>query len=393
MATIEVTKPNYTFEEGVHRVISHVQDKPLWFETADISIRPSAEAFLSAILVPAFESSCDITIDAPLSPVWMSNIEEMSKVFAKWWAYRGVEFHGVRKKTHIEAGNRKTALCFSGGVDSFYNLLRGSHKIDYLVSAYGFDIPVGNADRIASFHRSLRDISEATNTTSIAVTTNLREHPVSAYASWPNSHGGALAALGHLLNHHFDRLIVSASYALDCDVPWGSHWKIDHLWSSESLQVIHAGNEIWRSDKLREIMNEPLVRKHLRVCFQNTGSSPNCGCCEKCIRTMLVLAQSRQLDYFPGFENRESLAESVNKLSRIGQYLMKPYQKLLERGVLDKPLAEAVEGLLKRSRRVRIVPKKFLKNQFHEISKRIKRPFKKKLKIIYSQTSSNEYEK
>jgi hypothetical protein len=273
-------------------------------------------------------------------------------------------------------------LCFSGGVDSFFNLLRGSHKIDYLICAYGFDIQLSNAERIASFQSSLLDISEETNTTPIAMRTNLREHPISEYASWSNSHGGALAALGHMLNRHFDRLVVSASYPLDFDRPWGSHWKTDHLWSSESLQIIHEGAKLWRADKLRAIMDEPLVRKHLRVCFQNEVPWLNCGCCEKCIRTMLVLAQSRKLDYFPCFENRELLVESIDKLSRVGPDAVLVYQKLLDEG-LEIQLAKAVGAMLQRTRRAHKNPKKVLKNRISEISGRIKRPFKKRLKITY----------
>lgn len=382
MATIKITKPSYIFEQGVHRVSAFVQDKPLWFETSDISLGPSAEAILSAILVPALESKYDIQIDAPLSPVWISNIKELSKVFTEWWAYRGIEFHGSGTKLRAEDGKQKTALCFSGGVDSFFNLLRGSQKIDYLVSAFGFDVQLCNTKRLASFQSSLRDISEKTNTTSIIINTNLRDHPISNYANWEKSHGGALAALGHLLNRHFDKLVISASYALDFERPWGSHWKTDHFWSSETLQIIHEGERLWRSDKLRAIMDEPLVRKHLRVCYENEVPLLNCGRCEKCIRTMLILTQSRRLDYFPCFKNPHLLVENINKLHRVGEAVFVPYQKLLDRG-LETQLAKAVQSLLKRSKREHKKPKKILKNQISNISQRIKRPFKKKLTITF----------
>jgi hypothetical protein len=151
MATIEVTKPSCTSEHGTHRVISYIMDKPLWFETSDISLLPSMEAILSAILVPVLESKYDIRVAAPLSSEWVSNIEKMSKVFTKWQLYRYIEFSSRGTKNQIESEQHKTGLCFSGGVDSFYNLLRGSHKIDYLVCAYGYDIQLSNKERISSF--------------------------------------------------------------------------------------------------------------------------------------------------------------------------------------------------------------------------------------------------
>jgi hypothetical protein len=382
MATIEIAKPSYAFEDGVHRVTSYLLDKPLCFETSDISLQPSPEAILSAILIPVLESRYDISIDNPLSSEWVSNIEKMSKVFKEWRLYRDIEFHGRGTKTQTEKGQQKTGLCFSGGVDSLYNLLRGAQRIDYLVCAYGYDIELSNKERIASFQNSLNVISEATNTKPITIRTNLREHPISAYASWSYSHGGALAALGHLLNRHLDKLVISASYPLVFDRIWGSHWKTDHLWSCESLEVIHAGAELWRADKLRAIMDEPIVRKHLRVCYKNGVSELNCGCCEKCIRTMLILVQNNKLDNFDCFNNRGLLAESINKLHHVGKDLIGPYQKLLDR-CLDKQLAKALESLLHRTRKVHKKPIRILRMQLPKIIQNIKRPFKRKLKIDY----------
>jgi hypothetical protein len=384
MRAIKISKPTYTFEKGVHRISTYLQGQPLWFETSDYSLQPSLEAFLSAILIPAFESNYDIEVDAPLSPVWMSNVVEMSKILTKWWGYRGIEFDDRCSEAGTDTGRRKTALCFSGGVDSFHNLLRGSHDIDYLICAYGLDIPLGNADRIDCMQRSLQDISEQTNARPIAVRTNLREHPFSANASWTNSHGGALAALGHMLNQHFDRLVISASYPLACDTPWGSHWETDPLWSSESLQVIHEGAELWRTEKLRILVDEPLVRKHLRVCIRSEGRGLNCGRCEKCIRTMLILAQCGELDGFVCFDNRESLLENVDRLRHIGstEYAGLICRTLLNEG-LEKKLSKSVEALLRRTRRRQMDPRKVIKKRLAEIRKETKRLFRRKLKIAF----------
>lgn len=382
MPTIKITKPTYTFEQGIHRVSAYVQDEPLWFDSSDISLRPSPEAFASAILIAALEKGYDIEINSPLNSTWISNIKKMAIILAKWWGYQQVESHGVGKTNLCGPEEPQTALCFSSGVDSFFNLLHSRRKIDYLVYVHGYDIPLSDIDRMSSFLHSLQNVSEVTGASLIVIKTNLREHPVSSLVSWERAHGGALAATGHLLNSHIRNLIISASYPFAFNRPWGSHWETDPLWSSESLQIVHEGASFWRAEKLRTVVEEPLVRKHLKVCADNRDSWLNCCHCEKCIRTMLVLAQSGKLDDFPCFHDSKSLAKSIDELPFIGKDASVVYKALLDEG-LEMQLAKSVEAILQRSRRIHKAHKKVLKNGLRRIAHRIRRPFLKKLNLTY----------
>ena len=157
-----------------------------------------------------------------------------------------------------------------------------------------------------------------------------------------------LAALGHLLSDQVGRLGISASLARDDDVPWGSRWDIDPFFSSSRLAIDHIGAELWRADKLRTIAREDLVRRHLRVCWENRNAEANCCQCEKCVRTMLVLATCGQLEKYPRFHGGRGLLHQIERLPSLPRVMIPVYQLLLRQG-LTGDFATAVDRLLVRS--------------------------------------------
>ncbi|MDQ3804974.1 MAG: hypothetical protein M3416_14235, partial [Acidobacteriota bacterium] len=145
------------------------------------------------------------------------------------------------------------------------------------------------------------------------------------------------------------------SYPYFKHVPWGSHWQTDPLWSSDRLEVVHVGAELPRSDKLRAIAREPLVREHLRVCWENLAPEGNCSRCEKCLRTRLMLADCGELENFPVFEGADTLARHLDSLPAI-RGRGRVFGKLLERGRLTPEVETALRRLIKRTRRAGSFP-------------------------------------
>ena len=84
---------------------------------------------------------------------------------------------------------------------------------------------------------------------------------------------------------------------------------LPHL-STESTELISASMDMSRSDKVRYISSDEIVRKNLYVCLKEQisnnaliknkyeGNYLNCGRCLKCERTMLQLEILNQLDEF-----------------------------------------------------------------------------------------------
>jgi hypothetical protein len=342
------------FSEGeVSRVAADVDGAAVWFESSDIALRPAPEAFASAFLIPALAKKAGLAVDAPLSPAWIRNTRLLTDIVKRWWGYTPTlsDLLGGKGEA-VQAGSDASGLLFSGGVDSFYTLLRSRRKADYLFFIHGYDIRLDEKDRMNSFLPSLQAIAEGAGKRLVVIKTNLRSHPVFSSLPWDLTHGGALAAIGHFTTDDVGKFMISSSYPYFFDRPWGSHWKTDPLWSSELLEVLHVGAGVWRSDKLRAIADEPLVRKHLRVCHEHRNSRLNCCLCEKCLRTMLILAQQGKLEVFLNFTEQQRLAERVNNLEHVGAPLIPVYEEILQRG-LERDLRKAVRSLLARSREKR----------------------------------------
>jgi len=374
VAAVHVTDLSLEYHNGAHRVSANAGGTPVWFESSDIELRPAAEAFGCALLIPALREGCSLTIDAEIDTKWLSNIEQLLDIFHEWWGYPKLmpkarsyspsysPSYSIEQKADVT----RTALCFSGGVDSFYTLLRSEHTINSLVTVHGYDIELQDVTRMAALRSSIQSVAAETNVKPIIIRTNLREHPVVARAPWGHAHGGALAAMGHLLSDSVERILISSSYAYVNSRPWGSHWQTDHLWSSERQQILHFGMELQRSGKLRALANEPLVRQHLRVCWENRAAQGNCSRCEKCIRTRLVLADCGELIHFPGLEGQESLAQRINSLPAI-KGPGKLFSELLQRGRLTPDVETAVRRLIKRTERAKSYPRNLAKSTFRKV--------------------------
>ena len=106
-----------------------------------------------------------------------------------------------------------------------------------------------------------------------------------------------------------------------------------------------------RIDRLRAICREDLVRRFLRVCYQNTGAQLNCSVCEKCVRTQVLLrAVGADLADFPVFDQSLPLAERIDALPPLEhRSLVSVYETALSWG-LNGAAGEAVARLLDRSR-------------------------------------------
>lgn len=347
--SVHIKNLHAAIEGAVSRVCADVNGETLWFESGDLKLIASPEAFCSAMLPAAYFHEADLVVDAEVDDVWSSNIKDLQEVWCRWWGGRKAEVCSPDEQKQVASIAQGKALCFSGGVDSFYTLLRGPFDFDCIVFVHGYDIKLSDRRRAAAAEASLREIASALGIQAVTIRTNLREHPVFATADWEKTHGGALAAIGHLLRHTVGELVISASYPYCYDNPWGSHWNTDPLWSSSILKIVHFGADYWRAEKLRAIAGEDLVRRHLRVCWMNLSEQANCCRCEKCIRTMLVLAGVGQLSDFPVFGGGTGFVESIRNLPPLPGKLVKVY-KDFPRDKMSPDVVKALDNLILWSR-------------------------------------------
>jgi hypothetical protein len=368
---IEINELTKRQRRGVCRVSAVVADYPVWFESADADLSPSWEAFASAFLVPALHLRRPIKIAGPVDGCWRENIESICQRMHEWWGCSSTAQITSKGLAELPPPKAEIGQFFSGGVDSFYSLLRGKHPSRHLVFVHGFDIPHYDMIRFRGALRSLREVADQAHRSLIVVRTNLRRHPLynSSMASWERTHGGALAATGHLLSSVLGGVVVPSSYDAVDNVPCGSHQDLDPQWSTSNFRLIHD-EPIYRLRKLKQIAAEPILRRNLRVCWENLSIQGNCSRCGKCVRTMLVLLAADQLRHFQAFDQRIPLTKILEGPVIEAESTRKRYQEILADG-LPEDVANAVRRLLERKTITRNEPVQSVIRRFRNALLRI----------------------
>jgi hypothetical protein len=351
--TIQIDPPRHQREARRERVSARVDGVDVWIESDDLPLVAVPEAFVSAFLIPGLMRRARIRTDATVDAVWASHTPALLSILRDWWKLPELapETAGTHGDTRGVPAPGESVLFFSGGTDSFYTLLRGQERVDRLLLIQGFDYELDDAPRHAAAERTLRDVAEACGKQASVVHTNLRSHPWFRHVPWEHTHGGVLAAIAHSIGGDVEQVAISASISYAYGRPWGSHWNLDPLWSSSRRNVVSVGQHFRKPHKLRALAAEPLVHRHLRVCWENRAPEGNCNGCYKCLFARLILLECGQLQNVRTLDGAESLARDIDALPR-GKQRMRSYEDLLRGGRLDPEVARAVRDLIRRTRRL-----------------------------------------
>ena len=348
---IEVGAPVAEWTGSAWRVTARVDGVDVWFESEELELAPSAEAMVSAFLIPSLAAGRRLVSQVPLADDFASHLPAAIVLARRWWNYPLLQPEVPAAPAPTRRPNSAgVALCFSGGVDSFHSLLRGPRRPDLLVLVHGFDIRLADTGRFGPMREMASIVADATGARAATVRTNLRQHPLFQACHWGRTHGGALGAVGHLLSGSVGHLVISSSYARILDRPWGSHWDLDPLWSGAGLTVEHFGEQFLRVQKIEAIAREPLVRAHLRVCWRHPNDLPNCSRCIKCVRTRILLSAVGGLEGFALLEGEDTLAAAIDGLPPAGHAnALHQYRAALD-GRVPPDVAAALRRLLARTR-------------------------------------------
>lgn len=274
------------------------------------SIYVDGSPFLAAVLLPCMKKGENIFINSLVSEKFLRNTRQIMKLFTSWES----GFHKIKinalKQEHSKSTGTKTACFFSLGVDSFYTYL--VHKgdktpISNLLLVHGFDIDILNTKTYDQVSRKAKKLADQEKINVIKVKTNIR-HITDNYIDWGWQHGAAMSSIAMLLGNKLSKVYFAGSDSWiqrKKTMPYGTHPKLDHLWSTERLQIIHDGNESTRLQKIVNVISKStLALNFLRVCNQNLKTVYNCSKCEKCLRTMIDLQIAGVLDQAITFSNK-----------------------------------------------------------------------------------------
>ena len=264
--------------------MNRVTDRGIWIES-DAPLANTTEWSVPLRLAKAVAEGEAANLGS-VSPILASNLETIRDIYAAWIPGHRVPLN-FEVSSDVATPASGVSLFFSGGVDSFYSLIKHQDEVENLVLVHGFDVPLADTKAFAPVETQARDVARLFGKRLIVVRTNPHFEQPSVPGGWNMYHGPALAAVAHALAPNHKKIYIASSYSYADLHPWGSHPLLDPLWSSESIQIVHDGGET-RMDKLRLLVQYPEVLVRLRVCWENPGNY-NCGLCEKCVRTMLGL--------------------------------------------------------------------------------------------------------
>jgi len=203
---------------------------------------------------------------------------------------------------------------FTGGVDSFYTLLKNMNTIDTVLYCINYDINESKKRLLELQLNTVRKVANELQKKVIICKSNQRlllQSSDSPYldkikGKYGNDlwgyfiHGPCIFSNMYNLSSKYKTCYIPSSHPRSSNYLWGSSFHIDHLYSSSFLKVIHHG-DCSRVDKIKGIIacNKNIVFKYLKVCYSNPDQQYNCSKCEKCRRTYIPI----------GIINREYLTQ------------------------------------------------------------------------------------
>ncbi len=291
----------------------------LWIEVPErdaAALTTQADVFLAWLAPLAAQRREALRLASPVDATLLEHVREVVRVWCAWFPeLRNISIDAPTSAHSVlsdrVAPRRHVASMFTGGVDSFFTVLRhvageGTPRtvpIDDLLFVHGFDIPLRNTAALSRVSDSLQQAADSLGKRLVVAATNLRETRFAA-TDWSRlSHGAALAGVAHALGERYDTVLIGSSAGYRDLRFWGSHPLTDPMLSSSRVRILHDGPAFMRVEKTEYVARSPIARRHLRVCYKSE-SGDNCGGCNNCYRTMLALDALGVLDDCATFDRR-----------------------------------------------------------------------------------------
>lgn len=262
----------------------------IWYKTTG-KVNMISDVFLVSTLIPAMKLGQNLYMAGGISNKLYKNLDEIQDILSTWYP----DLKRIKVIVPVTASeacsimNKKVACFFSGGVDSFYTVLKHNTEITTLIYVRGFDVNLYERDYLDMMSDRVRKMAGELGKELIEVETNIHEFG-DQYVDWSHQyHGSALGSVANLLSEQISKIYIPSSYTYKNVFPWGTHPLLDRLWATDGIEIIHDGCEASRVAKIKAILSNECAMNHLRVCIDRTRGLYNCGECEKCIRTMISL--------------------------------------------------------------------------------------------------------
>ena len=229
-----------------------------------------ADAMAAAMLIPSMRAGEALEIDPPLSPLLCDSLSRIRDIVNTWYpAFERIDIHCSPSSATREEPPRRAATFFSGGVDSFYSLLkhrRGSGTLPvpltHLIYLRGVEQKLENTKGADEAQAGCGSIAKAAGVECVTGVTNLRttlQGPERRVHWERHYHGSALAGLGLAMSGLLSHVCIPSAFSYNHMVAHGSTPLLDEMFSTERVRIVHDGAEVTRARKVAKILEwEPL---------------------------------------------------------------------------------------------------------------------------------------
>lgn len=287
----------------VYRVEVGERSFDLYIQSPSLVEQPGLEVATPLALLPAMRLAQPIHVQGSLSETFLEGLKEIMEHYAS--SFEGFTVVPITADSYYKAeastSSRKASF-FSGGVDSFFSLLKARDELTDIITIRGFDMSLKDQARWDKTSASAQAVADELKIQLHEVECNFGSI-IKEYGKWlEHGHGIVLACVARSLAGLFGEVRVPSSDSLEDQVPWGSSIFTDPKYTDERLSIVHDACGANRVDKTVYLGNEPLALKYLRVCPGSKHDGHyNCCRCEKCLRTMVSLYAIGVLDSVEAF--------------------------------------------------------------------------------------------
>lgn len=347
----------------------------LWFEVdgSDAEgLSDRSDAFFVAALPLAMSIGERLEVRGRVSPLLARGAREYQWIVNGWWPRQmqivDIQFDSLEPPADTAAG---VAAVFSGGVDSFYTLLRHRRAEELIpplalthalvVNGFDLDVDLDETGHFAALREIYEPLLKRLGIELVVMRTNLRKFRLAGLTQGGlyNTFGTSLIASALALGRLLGRVYITGATPYRQLVTDGAHPLTSPLLSTEATVILHDGADATRVEKTTALAGWPETWSRLRVCWnpgwRNIDPASrrvvNCGRCDKCVRTMTTLELLSVLDHyqtFPHHLSRSAIRRSHTGSKALRQFALENLRLAVERGRRD--IAFDVRWSLFRSR-------------------------------------------
>lgn len=234
--------------------------------------------------------------------------------------YPHAKFLGQIVVNHVQknsiTGNPKSAMFYSGGIDSVDTFVRHHEERPELLSIWGSDIEYGNAEGWKRVHSAVEYAANRFSLVEHVIHSQFRmflneatltsEFSPLLHDGWWHGVQHGIGLLGHVAPlayiNHYGKMYIASTFTTTA-ITCASSPLIDNHVHFAGCKVYHDGFDFTRQEKVRHVIEfcrNKNIEFPLHVCWRSqTGQ--NCCVCEKCLRTISALLAENANPEFFGF--------------------------------------------------------------------------------------------